>query len=342
MDLTSVPRIKLANLPTPLERAEQLGKYLGIEQFYIKRDDLTGLALGGNKARKLEFELASVKAAGFDTVITVGGQQSNHARMTAAACRKLGIDIKLVLGGEDFSELKGNLLLDTFFEAEIRYLTGSDEDADLENMMNRWKSELIACGKNPYAMPLGGSTPTGVLGYVEAMREIGTQIKHKNMQLILPVGSCGTLAGVVLGADIFLEEAGIIGISVSRTKESIYERTRKLIDETKKKFGLREGYKIQDFDVYDNYYEVYARHIKPAKDAARVCAMTEGLIVDQVYTAKAMAGFFDLISKGIIRKESPVIFIHTGGMPEIFAETIKYGEYKGCVKFSAEEYRSGK
>lgn len=335
-------RLHFANLPTPLEPAEKLAAHLGLKSFLFKRDDLTGLAMGGNKARKLEFELAGVVAGGYDTIITVGGQQSNHARMTAAACRKLGIDIKLVLGGKDFTEFKGNLLLDTLFGADIRYISGSDEDEDLEALQMNWFNELKTEGKKPYALPLGGSTPLGTLGYVKAMEELKSQLPDDKVQIFCPVGSCGTLAGAVLGAALFLPNAKVYGISVSRTKEDIYKRTRELIRESAKLIDVDPDLSKTEFFVYDCYHEEYAKHIKIAMDAGEVCARLEGMIVDQVYTGKAMAGLFDLAKTGVLNKEEPVIFLHTGGMPEVFSDTLKFGEYKKCRKYSVEEVQEMK
>ncbi len=338
----NINRLKLANLPTPLESAEKLAAHLNLNSFYFKRDDLTGLAMGGNKARKLEFELAGVMSAGYDTIITVGGQQSNHARMTAAACRKLGLDIKLVLGGKDFTEFKGNLLLDTLFGAEIRYISGSDEDEDLATLQMRWCEELVLEGKKPYALPLGGSTPLGTLGYVKAMEELRGQLENDEVQIFCPVGSCGTLAGTVLGASLFLPNARVFGISVSRTKEDIYKRTRELIRQSAGLIDVDPELSNAEFFVYDCYHEEYAKHIKIAQDAALVCANLEGMIIDQVYTGKAMAGLFDLALTGKLDRETPVIFLHTGGMPEVFSDTLLYGEYEKCKKYSVDEVQEMK
>lgn len=337
-----INRLPLANLPTPLEPAEKLAAHLGLKSFLFKRDDLTGLAMGGNKARKLEFELAGIVAGGYDTIITVGGQQSNHARMTAAACRKLGIDVKLVLGGKDFTEFKGNLLLDTLFGADIRYISGSDEDDDLQTLQMKWCDELKAAGKKPYALPLGGSTPLGTLGYVKAMEELRGQLEDDKVQIFCPVGSCGTLAGTVLGVALFLPGAEVYGLSVSRNKEDIFRRTRELMREAALLIDADPALSKREFFVYDCYHEEYAKHIQIAKDAAQVCAMLEGIIVDQVYTGKAMAGLFDLAVKGVLKKEEPVIFLHTGGMPEVFSDTLLYGEYEKCRKYSVEDVQEMK
>jgi 1-aminocyclopropane-1-carboxylate deaminase/D-cysteine desulfhydrase-like pyridoxal-dependent ACC family enzyme len=201
----------------------------------------------------------------------------------------------------------------------------------------KWYHELKAEGIKPYALPLGGSTPLGTLGYVKAMEELSGQLSDDNVQIFCPVGSCGTLAGTVLGSALFMPNAKVYGISVSRTKEDIYKRTRELIKESAKLINADQELSKTEFFVYDCYHEEYAKHIKIAMDAAAVCAKLEGIIVDQVYTGKAMAGLFDLAFKGVLNKENPVIFLHTGGMPEVFSDTLKFGEYKKCWKYSVEE-----
>jgi len=249
-----IPRLHFAALPTPLEPAPSLAKFLGLKSLFIKRDDLTGLAGGGNKARKLEFELAGAVNGGYDTLITIGGQQSNHARMTAAAARKLGLDVKLVLGGEDFSELKGNMLLNAMLGAEMRYIVGSDEDDDLIALMNKWTTELKAGGKKVYQLPIGGSTSLGSLGYFYAMKEISKQVESDDLQIILPVGSCGTFAGSVLGAKVFMPKASVIGISISRKKENIFERTQSLIKGSAELLGIENPVAEDHIIIFDNYY----------------------------------------------------------------------------------------
>jgi 1-aminocyclopropane-1-carboxylate deaminase/D-cysteine desulfhydrase-like pyridoxal-dependent ACC family enzyme len=206
----------------------------------------------------------------------------------------------------------------------------------------KWYDELKAEGKRPYALPLGGSTPHGTLGYVKAMEELRGQLEDDKVQIFCPVGSCGTLAGVVLGAALFLPNAKVYGISVSRNKENIYERTRELIKGSAKLIGADPALCETEFFVYDCYHEEYAKHIKIAMDAGEVCARLEGMIVDQVYTGKAMAGLFDLALTGVLNKEEPVIFLHTGGMPEVFSDTLRFGEYDKCRKYSVEEVQEMK
>src|SRR5574338_1693331 len=175
--LNRIPTLKLANYTTPLDEAHRLARKIGLKKLLIKRDDLTGLAVGGNKARKLEYDFAEIVNGGNDVVLTAGGIQSNHARMTAAAARKLGLDVKLVLGGPDFEITKGNLLLDVLFNAEIRYLVDDDANSSLESEMQKWADELSSEGRKPFIIPSGGSTGRGSLGYVKAMEEISTQLK---------------------------------------------------------------------------------------------------------------------------------------------------------------------
>jgi 1-aminocyclopropane-1-carboxylate deaminase/D-cysteine desulfhydrase-like pyridoxal-dependent ACC family enzyme len=223
--LDAVRRVPLAVLPTPLQEAPRLAGHLGLSRLLVKRDDATGLAMGGNKARKLEYDFAPILEKGCDVVVTVGGAQSNHAVMTAAAACRLGLDVKLVLGGPDFSGARGNLLLDTLYGAEVRYLVGDDANESLAAAMEAWVGELRAEGRRPYALPIGGSTGVGALGYVRAMRELADQLGEGPVQVVTAVGSCGTYAGLNLGARLFLPEARVVGISVSRTVRQIFDRT---------------------------------------------------------------------------------------------------------------------
>jgi len=329
--LNKIKTIKLASLPTPLDEAKRLVKKNGLSKLFIKRDDLTGLAGGGNKARKLEYDFAEIINGGFDVVITAGGIQSNHARMTAAAARKLGLDIKLVLGGPDFKIAKGNLLLDIILGAEIRYLVDDDANASLENEMEKWAKELLSEGRKPFVIPIGGSTGLGALGYVKAMEELSVQLEKDKAQIIVGVGSCGTFAGTALGAKIYLPNARIIGISVSRTSEAIKKRTGELIEES----AALIDYKIENeisIECYDSYLNEYGMNTEAGEQAINDCANLEGILLDPIYTGKVMAGLIDLTKKGIIDKNIPVVFIHTGGMPIIFSFEMELGSKINCTK----------
>jgi D-cysteine desulfhydrase family pyridoxal phosphate-dependent enzyme len=329
--LDKIQIIKLTSLPTPLDEAPRLADKIGVSKLFIKRDDLTGLAGGGNKARKLEYDFVEIINGGYDIVITAGGIQSNHASMTAAAARRLGLDIKLVLGGPDFEIAKGNLLLDVMFGAEIRYLVDDDANVSLENEMQKWADELTSKGRKPFVIPIGGSTGLGALGYVKAMKELAGQFGNEKVQIILGVGSCGTFAGTILGSKIFLPKARVIGISVSRTAEAIKKRTSELIEESA---GLI-NYKIDEqisIECFDNYHNEYGTMTEDGNQAINDTANLEGILLDPIYTGKVMAGLIDLINKNIVDKNIPVIFIHTGGMPIIFSFESELGSKINCKK----------
>jgi len=318
MDTGKIRPIQLACLPTPLEPAPGLAAAIGLKTLLIKRDDLTGLAGGGNKVRKLEYSFAQILSGDFDTVITAGGIQSNHARLTAAAACRAGLDCKLVLGGPDFDQARGNLLLDQMLDAEIRYLVDDDANRSLEREMENWAAELISQGKKPYILPIGGSTGLGALGYVQAMKELAGQLVDKNIQLIVGVGSCGTFAGMLLGAVLYLPQARIIGISVSRSALEISDRSRQLFYEAAALLEL-DGIEAGPIECYDNYHHIYGEPTRDGELAIQLAARREGLLLDSIYTGKVMAGLIDLTRRKSIDARKPVVFVHTGGFPIIFA-----------------------
>ncbi|MCU0343596.1 MAG: D-cysteine desulfhydrase family protein [Ignavibacterium sp.] len=326
-----IPIVKLANYPTPLNEAQRLADKIGLSKLFIKRDDLTGLAGGGNKARKLEYDFAEILNGGYDVVITAGGIQSNHARMTAAAARKLGLDIKLVLGGSDFEMATGNLLLDVLFNAEIRYLVDDDANSSLENEIQKWANELASKGRKPFIIPIGGSTGLGALGYVKAMEELSAQLENDNVQIIVGVGSCGTFAGIILGAEIFLPNAKVFGISVSRTTEAIKLRTLELIQESTELINFKIDDNIS-VECYDDYHNEYGIITESGKQAINDTANLEGILLDPIYTGKVMAGLIDLTKKNIIDKNIPVVFIHTGGLPILFSFENELSKTINCKK----------
>jgi len=335
--LDKIPTIKLANLPTPLEETPRLAKKIGLSKLLIKRDDLTGLAGGGNKARKLEYDFGEIVNGGFDVVITSGGIQSNHARMTAAAARKLGLAVKLVLGGPDFKQYEGNMLLDVLFGAEIRYLVDDDANDSLASAMEEWVAELASAGHKPFIIPIGGSTGLGALGYVAAMRELSGQFGGDHAQIVLGVGSCGTFAGTVLGAKIFMPNARVVGVSVSRTAAAIKQRTNEIVRECAELIDYRVDANDLAFECYDDYYSEYGISTSEGERAILDCARLEGILLDPIYTGKVMAGLIDLAAKKIIDKTIPVIFIHTGGMPIIFSFQNELGKFANCAKIKNEK-----
>jgi D-cysteine desulfhydrase family pyridoxal phosphate-dependent enzyme len=315
--LDAVPRVALARLPTPLEEMPRLAKRLGLMKLLVKRDDATGLAMGGSKARKLEYDFAPVLAGSHDVVVTIGGAQSNHAAMTAAAARRLGLDVKLVLGGPKVTRLEGNMLLDAVYGAEVRYLLDDDDNDSLAAAMDVRVEELRRDGRRPYAFPIGGSTGLGALGYVRAMRELAGQAGPGPFQIVTAVGSCGTFAGLNLGARLFAPAARIIGISVSRTARQIAVRTAELVSEAAALLGIVPP--PGALECHDGFHERYGVATESGAEAIRVSARLEGLLLDPVYTGKSMAGLFALARSGALDPGIPVVFLHTGGLPILFA-----------------------
>jgi D-cysteine desulfhydrase family pyridoxal phosphate-dependent enzyme len=296
----------------------RLARHLGLGKLFVKRDDGTGLAMGGNKARKLEYDFAPILAGGYDVVVTVGGAQSNHAAMTAAAARRLGLAVKLVLGGPAVTRLRGNMLVDAVYGAEVRYLLDDDANDSLAAAMDEWVVELRRDGRRPYALPIGGSSGLGALGYVRAMRELAGQVGPGPFQIVTAVGSCGTFAGLTLGARLFAPGARVVGISVSRTARQIADRTAELVAESAGILGISPP-DLGVPEVHDCFHEAYGVATESGADAIRVSARLDGLLLDPVYTGKSMAGLFALARAGALDPGVPVVFLHTGGLPILFA-----------------------
>jgi len=320
--LDSFPRVSLAYLPTPLEEAPRLASAMGVRRLWVKRDDCTGLAMGGNKARKLEFLVADALRAGADTLLTTGGVQSNHARMTAAAACKHGLRCLLFLSDEEPPAAQGNLLLDRLFGASVRFMpavTLAEQDA----AMAEAAAELAARGQKGYIIPVGGSTPLGCLGYVSAVRELAEQAAAQGCNpaaMALAVGSCGTLAGVLLGAAEWLPGCRIFGISVSRPAGGAAAQTARIATEAAQALAIPRQWTVADILVSDEWLGPgYGVATAEGSAAVRLAARTEGLVLDPVYTGKALAGLIGLVRRGEIAADGEVLFWHTGGAPAIFA-----------------------
>ncbi|WFO74981.1 D-cysteine desulfhydrase family protein [Desulfurococcaceae archaeon MEX13E-LK6-19] len=316
------------SLPTPLEKTVRLGKELGID-LYVKRDDVMELALGGNKVRKLEFILGDALSKGCDVLVTRGAFHSNHVRLTAAAARKAGLDVYLVLTPPGEPVFQGNVLLDRLFGAKILYASSYDE---ADELMEKIAGELRSRGKKPYVIPGGGASPHGVLGYVTASLEIIQQLHElgrKPDYIVHATGTGATQAGLILGLKLLgLDDVEVIGISVSRKASEVKERVSKLASETAKLLKADISVEPEDVTVFDDYvlggYGVTPREI--IKFIVTI-ARREGLLLDPVYTGKAMYGLVDLVEKGYIKKNSTVVFIHTGGTPILFQLSSVIEEY---------------
>ena len=311
-------RVSIAHLPTPLEPLPRLTAQLGGPELWIKRDDQTGLATGGNKARKLEYLVADALAQGADTLITAGAAQSNHARQTAAAAAKFGLARVLVLRGEEPPQVLGNLLLDRLLGAEVRWAG----DLPLPEAMAQVAEELRAAGRCPYVVPYGGSNAVGASGYVAAMEELLAQCAERDIRfdhVVLASSSGGTQAGMMVGARALGYEGRILGISVEPRAESLTHTLAGLATATADRMGLGLTYVPEDFAVNDDYlgggYGVVG---ELEREAIRTMACAEGVLLDPVYTGRAFGGLLYLIRRGVFAPGERVLFWHTGGTAGLF------------------------
>jgi len=323
--LHAFPRVSLAQLPTPLEDAPHLSSVLGGPRILIKRDDLTGLALGGNKVRKLEFLLADALAQGADTVLTTGAVDSNHCRMTAAAAARLGLRCILLLATKHESPpLQGNLLLDHLFGAEVHFYSAPVPTAGSDRLQEL-ADAVRAHGGKPYVFPAGGSTALGILGYALMVEELIGQLAARNLTadyVVVASGTGGTHAGLLLGSALFRPNFTAIAINVIEADNTaLSQRTRAVYAEGAALLDLAENQAIPAFTVRDGYVgEGYGILSPGCAEAIRLLARTEGILLDPVYTGKAMAGLIDLIRKGEVGTGKTVIFLHTGGAPALFTQ----------------------
>jgi L-cysteate sulfo-lyase len=314
-----VKRISLGHLPTPLHALPRLTKALGGPELFVKRDDQTGLATGGNKTRKLEFLVADALEHKADTLITAGAPQSNHARQTAAAAAHVGMRCVLVLRGQPPAEHQGNLLLDELLGAEIRWAERSAVPATMEAAA----AELRAQGRAPYVIPYGGSNPVGATGYVGAMEELMEQAQQMNLRfdrIVFASSSGGTQAGLVVGAQASRYTGQVLGISVDERRVDLQAKVAELATATAAHLKLDARFAPSDIMVNADYLGAgYGVMGALERNAIRLAAEMEGLLLDPVYTGRAFAGMIDLIRKSEIRRGESVLFWHTGGTPALFA-----------------------
>lgn len=311
-----IPRILFTQLPTPIEQLPRLTAALGGPRLWVKRDDQTGVALGGNKTRKLEYVLAEAQANGARTLITVGGIQSNHCRQTAALAARLGMECILVLSGEPPAVPNGNVLLDQLFGAEIIWTTRSDRDQTLKSAFEQAWTD----GKRPFLIPLGASTATGAIAYYTAFQEFLSQQSAMDW-IVVASSSAGTQAGLVLGARASGWQGKILGISIDHPAAELQENVAQIATEAASRLDLDVKFPPEEVMVNADYLGGgYAVMGTPEIEAIRLFAKTEGLLLDPVYTGRAAAGMIDLIRKGFFKEKDRVLFWHTGGSPALFAE----------------------
>jgi D-cysteine desulfhydrase len=320
--LDALPRISLLSLPTPLEHWGRLSQHLGIE-IYAKRDDLTGIGGGGNKLRKLEYIAGKAQEMGVNHLITTGGPQSNHARLTAAVAARLGLKCTLLLRGRWEKPVAGNLLLDALFGASVRILDVPDYPT-VYAAMRELAEELRAKGDTPMEVPLGGANPEGTAGYVRAFEETASQFESLKMApecIVLAAGTGSTYAGLAVGAQIFDPRVKLLGISVSWKRERLESEIRRLANETLRLLGAKEECSfplhLRDDFIGRGYAQISAAGLAAIKLLARL----EGVVLDTTYTGKALAGLIGLVQAGEIPQGSRLVFVHTGGLPELYTHS---------------------
>jgi D-cysteine desulfhydrase family pyridoxal phosphate-dependent enzyme len=330
--LANQPRIPLATLPTPLQEAPRLREALGgpraCPRILIKRDDLTTLGLGGNKARKLEYLVADARAQGATTLITTGAVQSNHARMTAAAACVAGLRCVLVLTATvDHPPVAGNLLLDKLYGAAIRLVPAIDpmlavgqDDAIVAEVV----AEERAAGRVPYVIPVGGSSGVGVCGYLGGTAELVEQLHDAGLapsRLYYASGSRGTQAGLTLGAMLCEASYRVYGVAVSAGEPEKIERAKRIANEAASRIGLPERLELGDLVTDQGFIgDGYGIPTREGLDAIGLLARTEAVLLDPCYTSKAMAALIRHVREGALGPDETIVFLHTGGMPALFTQ----------------------
>ena len=314
----NLPHVALGVYPTPLYKLENISAKYG-RNIWVKRDDLCGVALGGNKVRKLEYLLAEAKAEGCDTVFTTGGAQSNHAMLTAACAARLGMKCILILKKRGVTEHKGNLVLDDIYGADVRFMNTDSYD-DIYAEMHRVGEELAKEGHKSYYIPVGGSNPLGAVGYVNGVREFTVQALAAGIRvghIVSATGSGGTTAGLLLGAKLFQPGVKVTGIGVDNDpfEEIVPDLAAKAADILECSFEREQD----DFEMVYHVGQGYA--IPNAEDTPYIeeLARMEGILLDPVYTGKAWAGMLKLLKDGYFGDEDNIVFVHTGGAAALFA-----------------------
>jgi D-cysteine desulfhydrase len=324
MKLNIPQRISLANLPTKVEKLVRLSKELKGPQIYIKRDDQTGTEFSGNKVRKLEFVVNDALNKGSNYLITCGGIQSNHCRATAAVATKLGMKSCLVLRGSNDAEIEGNLFLDKMLGAEIVYITAEQYSNNRNEIMAEIAEKKEKEGYKTYVIPEGASNGLGAFGYYTTMLEIAEQEKELNIQfdaIVIAVGSGGTYAGLLLAKKVLQHPAAIYGINVGADKTYFENCIMQIFQESCELAAYQLPLSRDEIHILDGHVgRGYALSTHEELEFITSLARLEGLILDNVYTGKAMYGFVDEIKKGTFRNAKNILFIHTGGMFELFSQ----------------------
>ena len=318
---SELPRESLAFLPTPLHRLPHLGNSIDLDNLWIKRDDLTGHSFGGNKTRKMEFVIGDAKANKADTIVTVGGLQSNHCRQTAVVCAKAGLRCILLLAGEEPETYTGNLLLDSMLGAEIKFFP-DDSFHTMHSRMDEVIETLKDFGLNPYAVPAGASYPVGIISYAAAMEELVKQTENEGFtpdNIIVAAGTGGTLAGLIIGAEMLDLSVDIIGISVLYAADELKNRVQNQIERVIDTYPEVEDFK-PTIHIDDTFREPgYGIMTEGVRTAIDTFAKMDGIFLDPVYTGKAGLALMRMALNGDIKAKEHTVFWHTGGSPALFA-----------------------
>lgn len=310
-------RLSLAQLPTSLHPLGNLSRHFRGSEMLLKRDDLTGLEVSGNKVRKLEYVVADAIQAGADTLVTHGGFQSNHCRATAAVAARLGLKCRLLLRSPGNPPNDGNLFMDRLFGAEISLHPPAEYAERRQSLIDQAMEAERAADRRPYFFPVGASIPLGCWGYIRCLHELVEQLGRQTLvDLFAPVSSSGTIAGLILGREMFhVEHWRVFGIPVSDSVDFFRADVRKLIDDTIKAYDLPLTPGDAPIDLLDGYIgDGYAIPTPQAIETLKLVARTEGILLDPTYTAKAMVGFLEQVRQDRIRPGAKAVFLHTGGI----------------------------
>jgi D-cysteine desulfhydrase len=314
-------KFDLGFFPTPLHRLKNLSEKYTPYHIFIKRDDQTGLASGGNKTRKLEYLIREALDKGCDTVITAGAQQSNHCRQTAAACAIANLKCHLLLGGTAPEKYNGNLLLSDLLGAQIHFTGENRKGEDIESLKNKLELD----GKKPFVIPYGGSNITGALGFVNAVRELKTQLIDQNLKidyLFFASSSGGTQAGLTLGNDLYHLNMTLIPIGIDKDETqglSLEKMVLMLVNEGKLLLNIKKEYTPKDVKINNDYNEAgYGVITKNEKVALKELAQNEGILLDPVYTGRAFYAMLNYLNEKKLPSDANILFWHTGGLPANF------------------------
>ena len=333
MQIGDIERMRIGTFPTPLQELRNLTLELAGPRLFIKRDDMTGLGLGGNKLRKLEYAFAEARSLGSTVIITIGGPQSNHVRLTTAAANKLGLRTILVLRGEEPDASTGNLLIDRILGASEIHFVGSSgypSKAEIDRIADKKAEEIVnrlrAEGETPYVIPNGCRAIHGALGYSGCVLEIISQLHELNLSpsaVVTAIGTSSTHTGLVLGSHLYAQgEIDALGVSVATPTEDLVDRIAGQLQEATEFLKLDRPIPRSAIRVIDDYVGPgYGIPTDAMRIAVLRVARSEGIVLDPVYTGKAMAGMIDLIQQGHFDPEDVIVFLHTGGVPGLFADT---------------------